>query len=46
MIVMAIDMPMMVAVMSSAPNRDEGSYPAHVEEEAGRTGEGFEGGHD
>lgn len=41
MIVMAIEMPMMVAVMSSAPNRDEGADRQHHEAEGGRTGDGL-----
>lgn len=45
MIVMAIEMPMMVVLMS-APNRDEGADRAHHEAEGGELGCGGEGGHD
>lgn len=46
MIVMAIERPMMVSVMSSAPNRDEGADRQHHEAEGGELGCGGEGGHD
>lgn len=45
MIVMAIEMPMMVAVMSSAPNRDEGADRQHHEAEGGGLEGGQEEGH-